>query len=185
MQNAPFGYIVAGRAINTAFEVLSSTHMRACIPDFGDARHVTVFAINPPALPDGAVFSVYLQRASEAPVIVGVICPGSLALTTAPRKSVGHQEGVYQGFVHILIEEAASAQALLLQASTANGESTPSALLARLAEKMCDDFEKYLSSHDDVEVQGKHYINANAVDTWISSFDRRIRMNGRFWADIE
>lgn len=185
MQEAPFGCLVAGRPLDTNFTVLSPTHMRAEVSDLGEARHVTVFAINPPPLPDGAVFSVYLQRGSQPPVFVGAICPGSLSLTTAPRKSVGHQDGSYSGFVHVLIQEAAEVQDLVLQGPAGGGDSRPTALLSRIAEKMLDDLERYLSSHEDVEVQGQHYVNAAAVDAWLSSFDTRIRMNGRFWADIE
>ena len=181
-----FGVLLPGKPPITEFEVRGDSQLTLCIPEVTSVTHITVFAIQPPPLPDGYTFGIYLQQGHNLWVCIGAIHAGCHSISVAIGKYMVDKQINYTGYIHITIATIDDCTMALEEARKKyDTKDQVHQLLDQIGEGLASDLVKYLVSYEGVDYNGDQYIPSCVLDKWTESYCQRISTSSRFWRPLD
>ncbi|EFO61535.1 Hypothetical protein GLP15_4598 [Giardia lamblia P15] len=181
-----FGVLLPGKPPITEFEVHGDSQLTLCIPEITSVTHVTVFAIQPPPLPDGYTFGIYLQQGHNPWVCIGAIHAGCHSISVAISKYMVDKQINYTGYIHITIATTEDCIRALEEArSKYDAKDQGRQLLDQIGEALANDLVKYLVSYEGIDYNGDQYIPSGVLDKWTETYHQRVSTSSRFWRPLD
>ncbi|TNJ26394.1 hypothetical protein GMRT_13426 [Giardia muris] len=186
MSSAFFGLVVPSRPIDTNFQCLSTTHLRAAIPEVTSVSHLTVFSIMPPTLQPGFVYGVFFQQGSLEPICIGALSAQCYSVTTSLSPFLVDRSIDYQGFVHVHIIPQAEYEVQRARARERYESTEQNLQLAQqLAGRLAEDLLLYASSYEGGDSAGGQYVPASVLTQWASTYETRLKYSRRLWEHVK
>lgn len=178
--------LLPGKPPITEFEVRGDAQLTLCIPEITSVTHVTVFAIQPPPLPDGYAFCIYLQQGHNPWICIGAIHASCYSISVAIGKYIVDKQTDYTGYIHITIATNDDCTKALEEArGKYDAKDQMHQLLDQIGEGLANDLMKYLVSYEGVDYNGTQYIPSSVLDKWTESYHQRISTSSRFWRPLD
>ncbi|KAH0570413.1 hypothetical protein SS50377_26693 [Spironucleus salmonicida] len=168
-----FGALIPQRLVDTNFSQISPNILQLVVSEFHLVKFITVFAINPPPLQDNCGYSVYVQPQNKKQYYLGQITKTAFSISKAVNFLQNDQEATCR--IYIVMED-------LKNSELPEDESMK---LLQVGVALVNDFEKFISSFDDIYHEGNHYVDSQCVGCWIQSVESRVKLNQRFWDGVE
>lgn len=181
-----FGILIPGKPPITELEVCSETQLMLKVPEITHVTHLTVFAIQPPPLPEGFVYAIYLQQGHNPRICIGSIHASCNSISVGIGKYMTDKQVSYTGSIYIVITDVSQCTADMND-SVARYESADQSnqLLYQLGEHLANDLIKYIVSYEGVDHNGDQYVPDTVLAKWTDSYHQRIRSSSRFWRSID
>lgn len=180
-----FGVLLPGKPPTTEFEVRGDSQLTLCIPEITSVTHVTVFAIQPPPLPDGYAFCIYLQQGHNPWICIGIISTECHSISVTIGKYMINKQTNYTGYIHITIATIDDCmKALKETGDTYDIKDSTRQMLDQIGEGLANDLMKYIASYEGIDYNGDQYIPSNVLNKWTESYHQRISTSSRFWRPL-
>eukprot|EP00118_Oscarella_pearsei_P007550 m.37431 g.37431 ORF g.37431 m.37431 type:complete len:202 (+) comp32377_c0_seq3:1159-1764(+) len=196
-----FGYIAAGRLIQTNCEQIADNQFVFTVPDIDHVNHVVVFLTGAAPLPDGFAAAIYIVRTDREQwnlQYVGFIAnhkPSAIFKLGRPKSQ---QEAIRNPFGSGLlsaVEELTAGQIgisvepldqILQLIADRNTEVATRDAFSQITSKLLENFSEYAASFAITQAQmvpsaSEAFIPVSALNSWVAKIERRLAENPNFW----
>ncbi|XP_065844792.1 protein Hikeshi-like [Oscarella lobularis] len=193
-----FGYVAAGRLIQTECEQIAENQFVFVVPDIDRVNHVVVFLTGVAALPDGFAAAIYIVRPdpqSPSPIIqyMGFIAnqkPSAIFKLGRPKM----QDASLNPFASGLLPQAGAQIAISIEpldqvvqlSADQSAEATTKDVVSLVTSKLLENFSEYAASFAITQAQmipapNEMFIPVSALNRWVAKIERRLAEDPNFW----
>ncbi|KAL0220333.1 hypothetical protein RCL1_000187 [Eukaryota sp. TZLM3-RCL] len=189
--SSPFGIVLSGRPIVTSeIQQVAPDRFLYQFDNAAAVKNIAIFLTGSIPLPPGLAASVFVSGPPGRPWnLLGAITndrPSAVfpldwqqSIADGGNEFVG-QIGIFIGQVDLITSEIVNKTMQQVHAQPLLHHTVD-----QIGQKMLKDFSNYVSSFAKDAPDGKSYVDVSVIDRWVQNFERRCRMNPKFWTDLQ
>ncbi|KAL0230879.1 hypothetical protein GEMRC1_010284 [Eukaryota sp. GEM-RC1] len=187
MTVSPFGVVLSGRPVSVNdIQQLEPHRFLFQFENAASVKNVAVFLTGSVPLPPGTAASFYL---SSPPFkdwkLLGAIT-NELPSAVFPlewNNSVISDDSQFTAQIGIFVGNQDQITCEVVNRTMSEVQAKPGVNLTvdQIGQKMLKDFSNYVSSFAKDAPDGRTYVDVSVIDRWVQNFERRCRMNPKFW----